>query len=82
MSEKDRYDLNHNPHLYFKELLGTCTTETAFVFVERIYQSKLSEKVGISTAIDIVLFHELIHICDWELTEYEVERMEKNIFEY
>ena len=81
ISKKDFKLLRTHPYLHFRGLLGITSKDKAIVFVDRIIKSKFVKKHGLIKTISGVLFHELIHICDWNASEYEVEKMEEVVYE-
>lgn len=80
--EEDLELFKKQPYLHFRGLLGICSKNKAIIFVDRIIKSKIVKKHGIIKTISGILFHELLHICAWEASEYEVNRMEEIVYEY
>lgn len=82
LSKEDK-EITKN-HFFIKHhgLLGICIAERkALIFVDKIAKSRYRKKHGIIKALSGIVFHELLHLCDWKASEYEINKMEEIMFE-
>ena len=61
--------------------LGISTRSFIEIFIDEVCFSSSTQLFGILNAIERTVFHELIHLADWEWTEEEVLSAERLLYE-
>ena len=83
LSKEDTKNTKKFIYIKFHGLLGICIQRGLFsperkalIFVDRITKSRYIKRHGTIKALSGIVIHELLHLCDWDASEHEVEFME------